>query len=156
MRILKNGELVGAITTNRSMTISEAMELLNYEWVHDANDGDHFRDNAGNEAWIEELVMTDKMSFEEFENAITTEYGSSRDATNDYGVSWILLKNDDGEEIFYAECNEDLVCTRAGIDLRKDPDEIYDACREARDAYDDTFIKNAYNAYLEGDEEYYE
>lgn len=100
--------------------------------------------------------MTKKMSFEEFENSIITEYGASRNASNDYGVSWILLKNDEGKEIFYAECNSNLVCERAGIDMNRDPEERYDECQKAVDAYDDTFIKNAYAAYIKGDEEYYE
>ncbi len=116
----------------------------------------------------ERMNMKRIMNFEEFENEIITEYGASREATNNYGVSWILLKDEEGEEIFYAECNSNLVAKNAGINIpQKDDfedeegyenalDEIRDKWIEALDEYDEQFIKNAYQAYCDGEDEYYE
>lgn len=55
MKVFANGKLIGTITTNQSMTIEQAMVLLGFEWVTDENEGDHWKNDNGDEYWPEDL-----------------------------------------------------------------------------------------------------
>jgi hypothetical protein len=52
----KNGKVIGTLTTNHSMTKEEAMELLGFTWVSDESEGDHWKNEDGDEYWSEDIA----------------------------------------------------------------------------------------------------
>lgn len=94
-----------------------------------------------------------KLSFDEFYNAIIFEGGVSR-YDPEIGVSFALMKDKDGEEIFYAECDNGSILEKAGLDGSSEED--YEKGQEVIEKHDDLFLENAYKAYLSGETVYRE
>ena len=94
-----------------------------------------------------------KLSFDEFYNEIIFEGGVSR-YDPEIGVSFALLKDKDGKEIFYAECDNSALLEKAGLDGSSDED--CDKCQDVIEKHDDVFLENAYKAYLSGETVYRE